>query len=160
LSVRSRSCRKKMNVKTLGGLTRVNEQAPLTGETLLAEIKEKMAAAGLRLCRSLERGTPLPSEKARKAGPPPACPPAPPACPTVGGGTPGAAPDISGSDSGEVLRAVESLLQRGPDMVTMGKLPQTPRAKKVIEFAVEEARGLSHSDLDTEHLLLGLLREP
>ena len=37
---------------------------------------------------------------------------------------------------------VEKLVQTGPDMVTMGKLPQTPRAKKVIEYAIEEARNL------------------
>jgi hypothetical protein len=37
-------------------------------------------------------------------------------------------------------------------------LPQTPRAKKVIECAFEEARGLNHSQVGTEHLLLGLLR--
>src|SRR5690349_25128888 len=44
-------------------------------------------------------------------------------------------------------------------MVTMGKLPQTPRAKKVIEYSIEEARNLNHKYIDTEHLLLGLLRE-
>ena len=41
----------------------------------------------------------------------------------------------------------------------MGKLPQTPRAKKVIEYAIEEARSLNHNYVGTEHLLLGLLRE-
>jgi ATP-dependent Clp protease ATP-binding subunit ClpC len=44
-------------------------------------------------------------------------------------------------------------------MVTMGKLPQTPRAKKVIEYAMEEARNLNHNYVGTEHILLGLLRE-
>ena len=44
-------------------------------------------------------------------------------------------------------------------MVTMGKLPQTPRAKKVLEYAIEEARHLNHNYVGTEHLLLGLLRE-
>jgi len=44
-------------------------------------------------------------------------------------------------------------------MVTMGKLPQTPRAKKVIEYSMEEARNLNHNYVGTEHLLLGLLRE-
>src|SRR5262245_53747254 len=47
----------------------------------------------------------------------------------------------------------------GPDMITMGRLPQTPRAKKVIEFAIEEARVFDHNYVGTEHLLLGLLRE-
>jgi ATP-dependent Clp protease ATP-binding subunit ClpC len=54
---------------------------------------------------------------------------------------------------------VEKLVKSGPDMVTMGKLPQTPRAKKVVEFAIEEARALNHNYVGTEHLLLGLLRE-
>jgi len=54
---------------------------------------------------------------------------------------------------------VEKIVQSGPDMVTMGKLPQTPRAKKVIEYAIEEARNLNHNNVGTEHLLLGLLRE-
>ena len=54
---------------------------------------------------------------------------------------------------------VEKLVKSGPDMVSMGKLPHTPRAKKVIEFAIEEARSLNHNYIGTEHLLLGLLRE-
>ena len=54
---------------------------------------------------------------------------------------------------------IEKLVKSGPDMVTMGKLPQTPRAKKVIEFAIEEARALNHNYVGTEHILLGLLRE-
>ncbi len=41
----------------------------------------------------------------------------------------------------------------------MGKLPKTPRAKKVIEYAIEEARNLNHNYVGTEHILLGLLRE-
>src|SRR6201995_1677301 len=53
----------------------------------------------------------------------------------------------------------EKLAQSGPDMVTMGKLPQTPRAKKVVEYAMEEARNLNHNYVGTEHLLLGLIRE-
>ena len=54
---------------------------------------------------------------------------------------------------------VEKIVQSGPDMVSPGKLPQTPRAKKVIEYAMEEARNLNHNYVGTEHLLLGLLRE-
>ncbi len=54
---------------------------------------------------------------------------------------------------------VEKLVKSGPDMVTMGKLPQTPKAKKVIEYAIEEARSLNHNYVGTEHILLGLLRE-
>src|SRR4030042_589819 len=54
---------------------------------------------------------------------------------------------------------IEKMVKSGPDMVTRGKLPQTPRAKKVIEFAIEEARSLNHNYVGTEHILLGLLRE-
>ena len=54
---------------------------------------------------------------------------------------------------------VEKLVKSGPDLVTMGKLPQTPRAKKVIEYAIEEARALNHNYVGTEHILLGMLRE-
>ena len=59
-------------------------------------------------------------------------------------------------DLRKIRLEVEKLVQSGPDMVTMGKLPQTPRAKKVIEYAIEEARNLNHNYVGTEHLLLGL----
>ena len=62
-------------------------------------------------------------------------------------------------DLRKVRLEVEKLVKPGPEMVTMGKLPQTPRAKKVIEYAIEEARNLNHNYVGTEHLLLGLLRE-
>jgi DNA-directed RNA polymerase subunit alpha len=60
LSVRSRNCLKKMNIRTLGDLTRVSEQQLLSsknfGETSLGEIKDMMATKGLRLGQSLEEG--------------------------------------------------------------------------------------------------------
>jgi DNA-directed RNA polymerase subunit alpha len=60
LSVRSRNCLKKMNIKTLGDLTRVSEQQLLSsknfGETSLGEIKEMLTSKGLRLGQSLEEG--------------------------------------------------------------------------------------------------------
>ena len=62
-------------------------------------------------------------------------------------------------DLRKIRLEVEKIVQSGPDMVTMGKLPQTPRAKKVIEYAMEEARNLNHNYVGTEHLLLGLIRE-
>ena len=63
-------------------------------------------------------------------------------------------------DLRKIRLEVEKIVQTGrPDMVTMGKLPQTPRAKKVIEYSIEEARNLNHNYVGTEHLLLGLLRE-
>jgi ATP-dependent Clp protease ATP-binding subunit ClpC len=54
---------------------------------------------------------------------------------------------------------IEKMVKTGPTMVTMGQLPFTPRAKKVLELALEEASNLGHNYLGTEHLLLGLLRE-
>jgi ATP-dependent Clp protease ATP-binding subunit ClpC len=54
---------------------------------------------------------------------------------------------------------VEKVLRCSPDMVTIGKLPRTPRAKKVIEYSMEEARNLNHNYVGTEHILLGMLRE-
>lgn len=62
-------------------------------------------------------------------------------------------------DLRKIRMEVERVVSSGPDMVAMGKLPQTPRAKKVIEYSVEEARNLNHNYVGTEHLLLGLLRE-
>src|SRR5438477_1825218 len=62
-------------------------------------------------------------------------------------------------DLRKIRLEVEKLVQSGPDMVTLGKLPQTPRAKKVVEYSIEEARNLNHNYVGTEHLLLGLLRE-
>src|SRR3979490_782637 len=62
-------------------------------------------------------------------------------------------------DLRKIRLEVEKIVQAGPDMVTMGNLPQTPRAKKVIEYSIEEARNLNQNYVGTEHLLLGLLRE-
>ncbi|MDR1964442.1 MAG: ATP-dependent Clp protease ATP-binding subunit [Planctomycetaceae bacterium] len=62
-------------------------------------------------------------------------------------------------DLRKIRHEVEKLVRSGPDLVTMGRLPQTPRAKKVVEYSMEEARNLNHNYVGTEHLLLGLLRE-
>jgi len=62
-------------------------------------------------------------------------------------------------DLAKIRREVEKIVQSGPDLVTRGKLPQTPKAKKVLEYSIEEARNLNHNYVGTEHLLLGLLRE-
>ena len=60
----------------------------------------------------------------------------------------------------KVRLEVEKRIKSGPEMVTMGKLPQTPRTKKAIEYAIEDARAVfNHNYVGTEHLLLGLLRE-
>src|SRR3954464_14615885 len=58
----------------------------------------------------------------------------------------------------KVRSAVEFIIGRG-DRAVMGEIGLTPRAKKVIELAVDEARRLNHHYIGTEHLLLGLVRE-
>ncbi|MDO4569335.1 MAG: ATP-dependent Clp protease ATP-binding subunit [Planctomycetia bacterium] len=64
-----------------------------------------------------------------------------------------------GVDLTKIRREVEKLVTPGTDMFAMGKLPQTPRAKKAIEYAMDEARNLGHTYVGTEHILLGLIRE-
>jgi ATP-dependent Clp protease ATP-binding subunit ClpC len=59
----------------------------------------------------------------------------------------------------KIRSEIESITQSGPEMAWKGRRPQTPRAKKVIEYAIEEARNLNHNYVGTEHLLLGLLRD-
>ncbi len=74
---------------------------------------------------------------------------------------PGVATDVLRKLDIELRRIrldVETLVQRGPYMVTMGQLPMTPAAKRVVEFAQEESWKLKHKQVDTEHILLGLLR--
>ncbi|HEY3083557.1 MAG TPA: ATP-dependent Clp protease ATP-binding subunit [Chloroflexota bacterium] len=63
-----------------------------------------------------------------------------------------------GVELNKVRSAVEHTIGRGDRMV-MGEIGLTPRAKKVIELAVDEARRLNHQYIGTEHLLLGLVRE-
>ncbi len=58
----------------------------------------------------------------------------------------------------KVRSAVEFIIGRGESAV-IGEIGLTPRAKKVIELAVDEARRLNHHYIGTEHLLLGLVRE-
>jgi ATP-dependent Clp protease ATP-binding subunit ClpC len=62
-------------------------------------------------------------------------------------------------DLDKIRHEVEKIVKTGPSMVTMGQLPFTPRAKKVLELSLEEASQLSHNYIGTEHLLLGLIRE-
>ncbi len=62
-------------------------------------------------------------------------------------------------DLEKIRQEVEKIVKTGPSMVTMGQLPFTPRAKKVLELSMEEASALSHNYIGTEHLLLGLIKE-
>jgi hypothetical protein len=63
-----------------------------------------------------------------------------------------------GVDLKKVRAAVESIIGRR-DPTIVNEMGLTPRAKRVIELAVDEARGLNHHYIGTEHLLLGLLAE-
>ncbi len=63
-----------------------------------------------------------------------------------------------GVDLDRVRGAVEFIIGRG-DRLMLGEAGLTPRAKKVLEYAVDEARRLGHHYVGTEHLLLGLVRE-
>ncbi|MDD5423561.1 MAG: ATP-dependent Clp protease ATP-binding subunit, partial [Candidatus Omnitrophica bacterium] len=64
-----------------------------------------------------------------------------------------------GMGADKIRLEVEKLVQPGPSTVISGDLPFTPKAKKVIELAMDEARSLGHNYIGTEHLLLGLIRE-
>ncbi|MEW6161945.1 MAG: ATP-dependent Clp protease ATP-binding subunit [Nitrospirota bacterium] len=59
----------------------------------------------------------------------------------------------------EIRMEVERNLPQGTDLMTFDDVPFTPRAKKVLELAVEEARLLGHNYIGSEHILLGLIRE-
>ena len=62
-------------------------------------------------------------------------------------------------DLKKIRMEIEKIVQTGPDLVSVGQLPFTPRVKKVLEYAIEEARAMGHNYIGTEHQLLGLLRE-
>ena len=64
-----------------------------------------------------------------------------------------------GIDLEQVRQEVEKAVGRGGGSLFLGQIPFTPRAKKVLELAVTEARNLGHNYIGTEHLLLGLIRE-
>ena len=61
-------------------------------------------------------------------------------------------------DLTKVRSAVEFIIGRG-ERPAQGEIGLTPRAKKVVELAVDEARRMNHTYIGTEHLLIGLLRE-
>ncbi len=65
-----------------------------------------------------------------------------------------------GVNTGNICDDVAQIpdMKPGSDVVTMGKLPHTPRAKQVTECAIAEAKRLQNNYVGTEHLLLGLLR--
>ena len=62
-------------------------------------------------------------------------------------------------DLDQIHESVDASVRKGKATIALGELPYTSRAKKVLEFAMAEARDFNHSYVGTEHLLLGLLRE-
>jgi ATP-dependent Clp protease ATP-binding subunit ClpC len=64
-----------------------------------------------------------------------------------------------GMDLQTIRLEVEKVVQPGPTTQILGDIPFTPRAKKALELAAEEARALGHNYIGTEHILLGLIRE-
>ncbi|MCK4249267.1 MAG: ATP-dependent Clp protease ATP-binding subunit [Candidatus Omnitrophica bacterium] len=64
-----------------------------------------------------------------------------------------------GLDLATIRLEVEKLVKPGPDTIISGDIPFTPKAKKVLELSMDEARKLGHNYIGTEHLLLGLLGE-
>ena len=62
-------------------------------------------------------------------------------------------------DFEQIQQAVESMVKGSGPSLIVGEIPFTPRAKRVLELAIEEARLLGHNYVGTEHLLLGLIRE-
>ncbi len=76
-----------------------------------------------------------------------------------GGGIAIAIIQKAGADLQELKSELEKNLPRSSNSLIIGDIPFTSRAKKVLEFAVEEARSLNHNYIGTEHLLLGLLKE-
>jgi ATP-dependent Clp protease ATP-binding subunit ClpC len=65
-----------------------------------------------------------------------------------------------GVDVGRIRGEVERLVQRGSEPVSAGVLPHTPRTRQVIEYARDEAHSVGQKVVDSEHLLIALLREP
>ena len=64
-----------------------------------------------------------------------------------------------GVDLQTIRLEVEKVVQPGPTTQILGDIPFTPRAKKALELAAEEARALGHNYIGTEHILLGIIRE-
>lgn len=60
-------------------------------------------------------------------------------------------------DLRRIVKAIDEQLKSGPSMITMGRLPQTPRTKRMIEQAISYSRELNHNYVGTEHMLMGLV---
>jgi ATP-dependent Clp protease ATP-binding subunit ClpC len=62
-------------------------------------------------------------------------------------------------DLEQIQQVIENMVKPSGGTLTLGEIPLTPRAKRVLELSIEEARLLNHNYVGTEHLLLGLIRE-
>ncbi|MDD5132386.1 MAG: ATP-dependent Clp protease ATP-binding subunit [bacterium] len=62
-------------------------------------------------------------------------------------------------DLNKIRKEIEKIVGAGDTIMLLGEVPFTPRAKKVLQLAVEESQAMGHSRIGTEHILLGLLRE-
>jgi ATP-dependent Clp protease ATP-binding subunit ClpC len=76
-----------------------------------------------------------------------------------GGGVATAVLENLGLDLERIKLETEKSINMGGGTMTLGEVPFTPRAKKVLELALEEAQSLGHNYIGTEHILLGLIRE-
>jgi ATP-dependent Clp protease ATP-binding subunit ClpC len=76
-----------------------------------------------------------------------------------GGGIAVAVLQRLGVELTEVRLEVEKRVARGTRKLTLGEIPFTPRAKRVLELSIEEAALMGHNYIGTEHILLGLIRE-
>jgi len=64
-----------------------------------------------------------------------------------------------GLDMKDIRIEIHERIRSGPEMVTMGKLPNAPRSKIILQNAQEEVENFGHNYLGTEHILLGIMRE-
>src|SRR5947209_17631883 len=62
-------------------------------------------------------------------------------------------------DLRKIRLEAEKVVQPGRNFAYMGKLPQTPKAKKVIEYSIDEERNLRHNYVGTENVLVGRIRQ-
>ncbi len=77
----------------------------------------------------------------------------------VGGGVAAEVFDSLGLDLDKVRMEIEKIVKPGPSTISMGEIPFTPRSKRVLDLAMEEARVMGHNYVGTEHIILGLARE-
>jgi len=76
-----------------------------------------------------------------------------------GGGVAIAVLQRLGVDLAQIRSEVEKAMPPNSNSLVIGDIPFTARAKKVLEYAVEEARSMGHTYIGTEHMMLGLMRE-